>query len=246
MDDMSTKIAKLLALAERTANPSEAEAFTAKAEALMMKYGIEQAMLQTAGTVPAESISLTKRTYTGRSYGYQQMKLAWLVATALNLQAHYAEGERDHYTLTMVGFDSDLALGTQLIDSLQLQCTSAALTWWKANAAQYVSLTTYAKRQERRGFIDGFGYAAAQRVKVAYAREVAAAESTTAGTEVALLDRTRAVESYYADAFPNVRRSRGRSAGGSDSRAAGGVAGRSANIGARGGAVGGGRRSVTS
>ena len=48
MTDTARKIGALLAKAERTDNPHEAEAFTRKAEALMVKYRIDEAMARRA------------------------------------------------------------------------------------------------------------------------------------------------------------------------------------------------------
>ena len=56
--DYAAKIGKLLAMAEGTDNPSEAEAFMAKAEALMIEQGITEAVARTAAgaSVSAEQI----------------------------------------------------------------------------------------------------------------------------------------------------------------------------------------------
>lgn len=57
-DDIARKIGALLAKAERTDNPHEAEAYTRKAEALMVKAGIDEAMARAAagGEVRPERI----------------------------------------------------------------------------------------------------------------------------------------------------------------------------------------------
>lgn len=60
-DDAARKIGALLAKAERTDNPHEAEAYTRKAEALMVKLGIDEAMARAAGGADARPEAIVER-----------------------------------------------------------------------------------------------------------------------------------------------------------------------------------------
>ena len=156
-----------------------------------------------------------------------------------------ASGGRVTFKVTLCGYEGDLILALQLIDSLQLQCAAAMTTWWRANSNQYSHLSAYNQRSERRTFIRGFASTAEDRVEDMYMAEVETATATNPGTELVLLDRSRAVDVKYASMFPNLGSARGRqSQGGYASRSAGQAAGSRADVGSHASAVGGGRAAI--
>jgi hypothetical protein len=73
-DKMLDKVRKLLAKAERAGTEHEAEAFTAKAQELILRYAIDEAMLQRKGEKQSEQI-VARTVYVE---GYAKAKLLLL------------------------------------------------------------------------------------------------------------------------------------------------------------------------
>jgi len=168
---MLTRIRALLAKAEATGYPEEAEALSAKAQELMARYSIDEALL--AARTHAEDAPGACRIGVDAPYESAKAVLLDAVATANRCRAvwHEALGFS-----TVVGFDPDLEAVELLYTSLLVQATAAMTT---AEAAQ-----RRGGRKRTKTFRQSFLAAYAHRIGD---RLQAAAEGQTAGAEGELL-----------------------------------------------------------
>ncbi|MEU1476234.1 DUF2786 domain-containing protein [Streptomyces sp. NPDC005760] len=127
-DRMLGRIRALLAKAEATGFPEEAEALTAKAQELMARHSVDEALLD--ARAPAKDTPGACRI--GVEPPYEQAKAVLLdaVATANHCRAVWNE---PFAFSTVVGFEGDLAAVELLYTSLLVQAQSAMA---KAEAAQ--------------------------------------------------------------------------------------------------------------
>lgn len=230
MSKQTDRIAALLAKAERTTSAEEAQAFTAKATSLMVKYGIEMAEIAAAQGDGRrdEQITTQSMRYTG---GYCKADLygAFFLASAVT-DAQYSYRTRNHTrandeTLHVTGFESDVFAITTLAASLRMQAHTAMRQWWKSERIRYTAATESHKFNARRNFLWGFYKEATERVRAARVQATAEAGS---GAEVALLDRAALVRDHEKNSGLRLRKSRGAQMGASS---AGREAGRRADIG---------------
>ncbi|WP_369224251.1 DUF2786 domain-containing protein [Streptomyces sp. R39] len=164
---MLTRIRALLAKAEATGYPEEAEALSAKAQELMARHSIDEALLA-AGALAPDAPGACR---IGVEPPYEQAKAILLdaVATANHCRAVWNEPLAFS---TVVGFEADLEAVELLHTSLLVQATHAMT---KAEAAQRA-----AGRKRTKTFRQSFLAAYAHRVGD---RLRAAARSAVAETE---------------------------------------------------------------
>lgn len=219
---MAERIGKLLAKAEGTDNPHEAEAFTAQAEKLMIRYGIEEATARAAGGsgVRPEPIVEIRLRFDGR-YGLPWIEGCYYIVQALGMRG-YRRGEHLFY---IVGYESDAKAAEILLQSLWLQVIPAMWSWWKSEGKQQWYYNRYEEMKARKSFVTSFGAAVSMRVEKTRT-EVA---EEVPGSALALLDREQQVNAFV-DAM-SLRKSRRQS---TDGNAAGYRAGREANLGGTG------------
>nr|WP_326618848.1 DUF2786 domain-containing protein [Streptomyces decoyicus] len=118
------RIRGLLAKAEATDYPEEAEALSAKAQELMARHSIDEALLDGAGGSPGGPAGGPSAVRIGIEGPYEQAKALLLdaVAAANRCQAVWAA---DVGFSTLVGFAPDLEAAEMLYTSLLLQATAA-------------------------------------------------------------------------------------------------------------------------
>jgi hypothetical protein len=140
------KVRKLLAKAEATDNPNEAEAFSAKAAELVARHRIDPGHVRDAlerGTVGLRRLPLGRGAYVRA-----RLALLMAVAGAHDCEVVFETGP-EGTTALVAGFDSDLDVTALLYESLHVQA---------AGAMAGVRLATPAATQRwRRSFL--FGYA---------------------------------------------------------------------------------------
>jgi hypothetical protein len=235
MNAKATTIEALLRKAESSHSTEEAEAFTAKAEELMVKYGIDAAMLQAkekAGSRKEEVVSDGIQ-FTGTYTKPLLMGAHLLVMGLTDAIVTYRTGDRGNMRLGLVGFESDIARAKTLIASIQLQAIAAMERWWKAEGRHEAMLMGATSREQlvrRRGFIQGYFAEAGSRLRALRTRVEAEAG---AGTAVALVDRAALVrndEAVRRLGLGKGRKSRGWATDYSGQRA-GRAAGANADIG---------------
>ncbi|MFB7610686.1 DUF2786 domain-containing protein [Streptomyces gardneri] len=196
---MLTRIRALLAKAEATGYPEEAEALTAKAQELMARHSLDEATLA-AGAPSPEAPGAIR---IGVEPPYEQAKAILLdaVATANHCRAVWNEA---YGFSTVVGFEADLDPVELLYTSLLVQGT-AAMT--RAEAEQRAG-----GRKRTKSFRQSFLLAYANRLGSrlsATSRRVAAEAPTLLP---ALASRDLAVTNRTDELFPETRSTRVRAA----------------------------------
>lgn len=231
MSKIEDRIAKLLAKAEKT-TPEEAAALTEAAERMMLKYGIEQAIINAkrAGKSHAADEEMM-RTIIGFTGVYKKgMHLAMIAAVdAFNTVKIVVTSDKTTEYMWIMGYASDVQQMHVLVTSLQLQCISALSTWWKDFDS--TGMTAMEKFKTRRTFIIAFGDGAALRIRKARSEIITETSSDEPGTEIALRDRRSEVDAWVDSQFNLVRGKSTRMSMGYTGYGAGHKAGQSANTG---------------
>jgi hypothetical protein len=226
MADVTDKIAKLLALAESTSNPHEAEAFTAKAEELMLQHGIEMAQVARKPGSKAEAIIIERIRVSGpfrmalSSYGHS-------VAFSFNCKGYKSVISKKEEDIWLVGHASDVEQAATLVRSLLVQADAAMKWWWRTEGKELnPPIDSMNQYKAKREFFFAFGSGVRQRLYEVRNRVV---QEAAMGTELVLRDRTKQVEDWEKDNM-SFSKTKGQSlAGGSYNAAmAGHKAGREA------------------
>jgi Protein of unknown function (DUF2786) len=251
-------IRSLLAKAEATEFPEEAETFFAKASELISRWAIDEAMLwdgeDRAGREQPDELQLVVHS----PYLAQKAVLIGAVARAHGCRAvrlTSGPGTRSEI-VSIVGFPSDLRWVETLVTSLLVQLTSAMLTLCPRGVSASASASW------RRSFIIGFAEEVGDRLEMDRAKAAAertsgagtasadgtsegAAAPASPGPSVALVlaSRVEEVDDDFSRRHPYVRSSWASSGRSATGRKAGQRAGRDAAL-TRGGI--GGRRALGS
>lgn len=190
-------INQMLAKAAST-TPEEAEALTAAAEKLMIKYAIDQNVLDArkAKTGQASDKIVEHRLEFTGAYRGELINLAWRVSMGLGLrfiQKNTSINNGKTFVCWVVGFEGDVKLAVILIESLQLQAAVAVREWWKLSKELHAGASSYDQEKARRGFVYGFGDGAGSRIRDNRKEQV---EAVSKGTELVLVSRKAQVEAY--------------------------------------------------
>ncbi|MGW7322602.1 DUF2786 domain-containing protein [Streptomyces sp. NPDC054845] len=197
---MLGRIRALLAKAEATTYPEEAEALSAKAQELMARHTVDEALLAAGRGGPARTPGACR---IGVEPPYEEAKAVLLdaVATANRCRAVWNSG---FFFSTVVGFESDLEAVELLYTSLLVQGT-AAMT--RAEAAQRSG-----GRKRTKTFRQSFLLAYASRLGHRLAETAEHTASETPGHLPALVARDVAVTSRAEEMFPRTTTTRLRGA----------------------------------
>jgi hypothetical protein len=243
-ESYADKIAKLLRKAESTSSSHEAESLVAKAQELMTKYAIDEAMLAAArkGKPSADTIVTEEFVSTGN----------FLVAFG-NLCHHLVQNNdckavliqnsprtigdktfKNTYILKVTGFKSDVDRIRLLYTSLHVQAVRFEGAWWKENKIRYAHPDL--KRQgflDRRQFLFSYADRIGERVAEGKAAGIKAAQKEHGtGMELVLASKAEKVLAKYEEMYPNLRTVKQRQQGGSyHSHEAGREAGGRADLG---------------
>ncbi|MCB1014281.1 MAG: DUF2786 domain-containing protein [Acidimicrobiales bacterium] len=199
------RVRALLAKAESTTFPEEAEALTAKAQELMARHSLDDALASAAASDGAGTRSARpgrRRVEIATPYVSPKVHLLSAVARANRCEAVWL---RDDAVVVVFGFEVDLEAVELLFTSLLVQATAAALAAGPRTDRSGRSRT----RSFRSSFLVSFAARIGERLveATAAAEEVAAAEAG-AGLVPVLADRSEAVRAERDAAFPRVRTAR--------------------------------------
>lgn len=230
--DMKRKIAALLAKAERTDNENERDAFTAKAETLMVRLGIQAAELEAAGEVKPEEIVEVNHVW-GGIYATTMVGFTSDLANGFgNLTVLQSSRGQRRRVVFVIGHKSDVEQFMTLLHSLNLQALSALKRFQRENAEDRAFKTVQEKFVQDRSFLTGFSNEVRRRL--AALRIETEAEATT-GAALVLASKQQRVNAYMEEAYPKLGKARGGNQQFSSKGAmAGRTAGASANIGGKG------------
>ena len=197
-ESMLVKVRKLLAKAEATDNPNEAEAFSAKAAALIAAHRLDPAVVHTA--LRSSALEL-RRIALGRG-AYTRARLALLsaVARAHDCEIVFETGPAGTVAV-VAGYDADLTVTALLYESLHAQAATQMAAVRRSTPA--------ATQRWRRSFL--LGYAAKVGELLAAARATATGTGGRRGArrhEAALvpesLERSARVKAFAAASFGRV------------------------------------------
>jgi Protein of unknown function (DUF2786) len=219
------RIRGLLAKAESTEFPDEAEALTAKAQELMTRHAVDAALLETGPASAAGHAVTARRVHVRDPYVHAKMQLLGAVAEANDVRVVW------YQTLgiaNVVGMRADVAAVELLFTSLLLQVAQAL------SAAERSLGRSPGSRSFRRSFLLGYAHRVGERLQVARQRATAEAAAEH-GVDLlpVLRGRQAAVEERVAELFPRVRSSRSRASVDAGGWYAGRAAAERADVGAR-------------
>ncbi len=183
------KVRGLLAKAESTTFPDEAEALSAKAQELMARHAIDQALASAASRIESPG---GRRIPLDDPYADAKSLLLAAVARANRCQAVHVVGLAHS---TVLGFESDLAAVEVLFTSLLVQANKAMLAAGRND-----------RRSRQRGFRSSFLSAYAnrigQRLEASTAAEVAGADADHDGRLLPVLTaRTDVIDEAVSAMF---------------------------------------------
>lgn len=188
------KVRSLLAKAESTTFPEEAEALTAKAQQLMDRHAIDRAVLA-ASAPPGSSVPEGRRLVVDAPYARERFQLLSEVAMANRCRAVWSKHAG---FATVIGFPDDQETVELLYTSLLVQATTTMLA--RGDTAE-ARTKTY-----RLSFLIAYAVRIGQRLRAASAATVAAADRDHGGAVLPVLaSREVAINDLLAEKFPETR-----------------------------------------
>ncbi|WP_121188375.1 DUF2786 domain-containing protein [Nocardiopsis sp. Huas11] len=194
------RVRALLAKAESTEFPSEAEALSARAQELMARHSIDRALLDAEpGDSPAGA---ARRLPVEAPYDEYKAVLLHEVAEANHCRAVWDSALG---LCTVMGFEGDLAAVEVMFTSLLVQLESAM----RAQGSVRDRSGRAAGRAYRESFVSAFAARVGERL-VASARAAEASAAAETGTDLVpvFAERERRVEEAVAEAFGELTYSR--------------------------------------
>ena len=221
---MLRRIRALLAKAESTEYPDEAEALTAKAQELMTRHAVDAALLDAGGT-PQRADVATRRVHVDDPYVRAKTQLLGAVADANGVRLVWYQSLG---IANLVGLAADLDAVELLFTSLLLQVGQALA------AAERAAGRRSGSRSFRRAFLLGYAGRIGERLTSARERATAAAAAEQ-GVDLLPVLRSRqvAVDDVFTELFSRVRSTRSRSSMDAGGYWAGRAAAESADVGSR-------------
>lgn len=205
MSTVTEKVAKLLAKAQATDFAEEAEAFMAKAQALMTEHGITRAMAESAGQVQQDEIT-SKMIRFDAPYANGKMMMAYQMAVKVfGLKGVRVSNSRNHSTIHFFGTKTNLDNFETMLATAQVHMTQEML---KAPIPPGVHGKTF-----RSAFLDGYGSKIsailldAKRVARKATEETATSDEVK-GVSLVLVSEAERVKDAVKEAYPSTHTSR--------------------------------------
>jgi hypothetical protein len=223
---MLGRVRALLAKAESTEFPEEAEALSGRAQELMARHSIDHALLAAESDTPEEPIG--RRLAIDNPYEAPKAVLLDLVAGANRCRTVW---HRELGFSTVLGFPSDLDAVELLFTSLLVQATTALVHAGSRQDARGRSST----RSFRHSFLSAYAQRIGERLDEATGEAVKQAVAETAGKDLlpVLAAREESVEAAVETLFPKLTRHRVGSANNHEGWVAGRAAADLASLNAR-------------
>ncbi|GAA2140692.1 DUF2786 domain-containing protein [Glycomyces algeriensis] len=195
------KIRALLAKAESTDSDAEAEAFTAKAQQLIARHSINEALLSEAGQGKRDPEAL--RVIIERPYEQPKSELLAQIADANHCRSVYWP---DGGFTTLIGDRADLRSVELLFNSLLVQATAAMTRVGSVSAKRGKSQT----RSFRQSFLASFAMRIGERLRES-AEDTAREYTEETGTDLVpvMRQRDQRVDSRTEELFPRLKFGRG-------------------------------------
>ncbi|MBE7187626.1 DUF2786 domain-containing protein [Jatrophihabitans endophyticus] len=192
------RVRGLLAKAESTEFPAEAEALTAKAHRLMREHAIDRAMADSQSSGPAPTSAC--RIWLDNPYLRAKSHLVSEVAQANRCRSVFRPGLG---VATVVGFGDDLDTVELLVTSLLLQAGRSMRQAGSGNADGAARSRTF-----RQSFLLSYARRIGERLREASSTVESESDARYDGALLPVLaDRTQAVDDAFTTAFPHVRSS---------------------------------------
>ena len=186
------KVRGLLAKAESTTFPDEAEALSAKAQELIARHSIDLALLATDVDVPGG-----RKIYIEPPYPKPKFQLLAEVADANGCRAVWSNSRK---TATVIGHQGDLDVTDLLFTSLLIQGTRAILSEG-AIRDEYGATRT---KSWRNAFWFGYAYRIGERLEEASESVRAEVADDNANLLPVLARRSDEVDRVVEETFPNL------------------------------------------
>jgi hypothetical protein len=188
------RVRALLAKAESTSFEQEAEAFTAKAQELIARHALDEALLHAVEDVGESAV---RRIHLEDPY----LDAKAMIVTAVGDVNRCRTVHTDAFGwVTVFGFEPDLDAVELLATSLLAQATAAMVR----HGPQRDGLGRSRTRSFRRAFLLGFGQRIAHRLERATEEQVAATEDAAGRLAPVLAARDEQVLAARRSAFPNL------------------------------------------
>lgn len=196
-----SRVEALLAKAESTEYPDEAEALLTKAQELMSRHAIDEAMLTAAGRRSADEITVDPVEVIA-PYASAKASLLGAVAAANSCRVVMTASGGGHRLCQVVGHREDLDATKTLYAALVLHATRAML------AADVPFGDT--PRRFRHSFLIAFAGRIGERLRAARREAIDEARRGEGGSgvDVVLADRATEVDRAFRVAFPHTRNAR--------------------------------------
>ena len=199
--DQLQRIRALLAKAEATTFEHEAEAFTAKAQELMARYRIEQALIDSAASESGAEPG-SRRIEVPNPYASAKALLLAVIADANGCTAVWSKARGES---TVFGFPPELTAVDSLFTSLLVQATAAL----QRHGSKRDRFGRNRTKRFRHSFLMAFAGRIGERLREVVDETVAQAQAQVGVALVPVLgDRAEAARRAADAAFPSVGRLR--------------------------------------
>ncbi len=196
---MMRKVAALLAKAEATPFGEEAEALIAKAQELMMRYSITEAMLAKAGSSNDNAKVIRGNIEVVAPYTEAKSGLAFAIMRANKCEGVYW-GSAARRMIDFVGYSHDVDATKRMYASLEIQMATAA-----AQAVRFKPSNEHGKTFTN-SFMTAFGSRIGQRLKEVNSSVEAEIQSeTTTSVALVLADKSAIVKQAHDVYWPKTR-----------------------------------------
>ncbi|TCO17665.1 uncharacterized protein DUF2786 [Kribbella steppae] len=195
---MLARIRGLLAKAEATEFPDEAEALSGKAQELMAKFSLDRALVEADPAVEIPDDSAARRLWVDTPYVSAKAQLVGAVASANRCRTVVID---QLAVVTIVGEELDLQLTEILSTSLLVQANRAMLAAGKHIGRRGESRT----RSFRQSFLMAYAQRIGERLQVTAAATQAAVPEADADRLLPVLTkREEQVDALFTKLFPNT------------------------------------------